>query len=82
MRDANVQYARSHATCSGEGHSCPTSLNGAKTTSSNIPENNVVTLSKQVEKSNSLSGKVQTHYHYARVTIDDKGKIIKLTVSR
>ncbi len=82
MRDANIQYTRSHATCSGDGHSCPTSLNGSKTTSQKIPENNVVTLSKRVEKSNSQSGTIQTHHHFARVTIDDKGKILKLAVSR
>jgi len=82
MMDANVQYARSHATCSGAGHSCPTSLIGAKAVSREIPEHNVVTLSKHVEKSISPSGQVQTHHHFARVTIDDKGKIIKLAVSR
>ena len=82
MMDANIQYARSHATCSGEGHSCPTSLNGAKAVSREIPEHNVVTLSKHVEISISPSGQIQTHHHFARVTIDDKGKIIKLAVSR
>lgn len=82
MVDANVQYSRSHATCSGAGHSCPTSLNGGKAVSRKIPENNVVTLSKHVEKTISPSGLVQTHHHFARVTIDDKGKVIKMAVSR
>ncbi len=82
MMDANVRCTRSHATCSGAGHTCPTSLNGAKSVSREIPEHNVVTLSKHVEKSLSPSGQVQTHHHFARVTIDDKGKIIKLSVSR
>ncbi|UCD98704.1 MAG: hypothetical protein JSV42_17430 [Chloroflexota bacterium] len=82
MTDANVQCTRSHATCSGEGHTCPTSLHSPKAKNQKIPEHNVVTLSKHVEQSNTENGATQIHHHYARVTIDDNGKIIKLAVSR
>jgi tetratricopeptide (TPR) repeat protein len=82
MRDAHVSYARSHATCSGEDHTCPTSTKGMNTRIGKNTENNVITLSKHVEKSISPSGPVQTHHHYARLTIDDSGKVIKMAVSR
>lgn len=82
MRDAHVSYARSHATCSGEDHTCPTSTKGVNTRIGKNTENNVITLSKHVEKSISPSGPVQTHHHYARLTIDDSGKVIKMAVSR
>jgi hypothetical protein len=82
MMDANVQYSRSHATCSGAGHTCPTSLHSTIAPYRDIPEHNVVTLSKHVDKAISPSGSIQTHHHFARVTIDDRGKMIKLAVSR
>ena len=82
MVDANVQYSQTHKDCSGENHSCPTSLSNTKAGLGKITERNVVTLSKHVEKSNSSSGATHTHYHYARLTIDGSGKLIKMAVSR
>ncbi len=82
MADANVQYSQTHKDCSGENHSCPTSLSNTKAGLGKITERNVVTLSKHVEKSNSPSGATHTHYHYARLTIDGSGKLIKMAVSR
>jgi hypothetical protein len=82
MQDANIQYGRSKARCSGDGHSCPTSNNRTNAKSRGIPEHNVVTLSKHVEKTISPSGEIQTHHHFARLTIDDGGKVIKMAVSR
>ncbi|MBK5109460.1 MAG: hypothetical protein JJE12_15095, partial [Anaerolineales bacterium] len=69
-------------TCTGEGHTCPTSTKGTKSRLGQKAENNVITLSKHVEKSVSPTGPVQTHHHYARLTIDDRGKVIKMAVSR
>jgi hypothetical protein len=82
MADANIQFSRSHEDCSGENHSCPTSLNNTKSGIDGFIERNVVTLSKHVEKSISTSGETHTHYHYARLTIDGSGKLIKMAVSR
>jgi tetratricopeptide (TPR) repeat protein len=82
MQDADVSFSRSHATCCGESHTCPTSTRSTKMRGSKKVENNVITLSKHVEKSLSPSGAVQTHHHYARLTIDDSGKVIKMAVSR
>ena len=82
MRDANVSYSRSHATCAGKGHTCPTSTQGAKSKAGRNAEHNVITLSKHVEKSISPSGPVHIHHHFARLTIDDRGKVIKMAVSR
>ncbi len=82
MQDADVSYSRSHANCAGEGHTCPTSTKVAKSRLGQKAENNVITLSKHVEKSISPKGPILTHHHYARLTIDDKGKVIKMAVSR
>ncbi len=82
MADAKIRYGRNQETCSGEGHTCHTSLNGTNSKNREILEHNVVTLSKHVEKVVSPSGDVQTHHHFARLTIDDGGKVIKMAVSR
>ncbi|UCD41813.1 MAG: hypothetical protein JSV69_14815 [Chloroflexota bacterium] len=82
MQDANIQYSRTKARCSGEGHSCPTSNNHNISKSHELPSHNVVTLSKHVEKTISSSGAIQTHHHFARLTIDDSGKVVKMAVSR
>jgi tetratricopeptide (TPR) repeat protein len=82
MRDANIRYGRAQATCSGKDHTCATSLNRRNPKSQDIPGHNVVTLSKHVKKTISSSGTIQIHHHYARLTIDDNGKMIKLAVSR
>jgi tetratricopeptide (TPR) repeat protein len=82
MRDANIKYGRTQASCSGEGHSCPTSRTRINSKSSNIPGHNVVTLSKHVKKTLSASGNTQIHHHFARLIIDDGGNVIKMAVSR
>jgi tetratricopeptide (TPR) repeat protein len=82
MRDANVQYGRNRVRCSGNGHSCPTSNHLTRVKSRDLPEHNVVTLSKYVDKTISPSGDIQRHHHFARLTIDDGGKVIKMAVSR
>jgi tetratricopeptide (TPR) repeat protein len=82
MQDANIKYSRTQSRCSGKDHSCPTSINRMKSKSPEIPEYNVVTLSKHVSKTISSSGDVQTHHHFARLIIDDGGNVIKMAVSR
>jgi tetratricopeptide (TPR) repeat protein len=82
MKDADISYTRSHATCAGNGHTCPTSTRGSISKTGRNAEHNIITLSKHVKKSLSPSGEVQTHHHYVRLKIDDQGKVIKMCVSR
>ena len=82
MKDAEVSSDRSHAACAGDGHTCPTSTKGTTGRVGQKAENNVITLSKHVQKSASPAGPVLTHHHFARLTIDDRGKVIKMAVSR
>jgi hypothetical protein len=82
MTDANVSYTHTKATCSGKDHSCPTSHSNSKSSPPFEVKRNVVTLSKQVLQSSSPSGACFTHHHFARLTVDEQGKVIKLVVSR
>jgi tetratricopeptide (TPR) repeat protein len=82
MQDADIRYGRTKTKCSGDGHSCPTSSIHNSVKSRGIPEHSVVTLSKHVNKTISPSGEFQTHHHFARLTIDNEGKVIKMAVSR
>lgn len=80
MTDAKVNYSQTHATCSGKEHACPTSHRKSSTPFD--VNRNVVTLSKQVIQPSSSTGTSHTHRHYARLTVDEHGKVIKLVVSR
>jgi tetratricopeptide (TPR) repeat protein len=74
MDNAQVHYSHSHVKCSG--HDCPTNHSGAKAAPSHIPNRKVITLSKKYDKGNS------THHQHARITINAKGEMVKLAVSR
>jgi hypothetical protein len=76
MADAKLSLTQEHASCQGEAHSCPTAQIGSKGTPSQTPQRKVVTLSKQVQRGSGL------HQHYARLTLDSQGKLVKLVVSR
>jgi hypothetical protein len=76
MDGADLSMSLEHAGCSGTGHLCPTAQMGAKSNPSSPAGRRVVRLSKQVHKANS------THTHYARLTLDPQGKLVKLVVSR
>lgn len=82
MQGANIRYGHLKAQCSGTDHTCPTSNDRASVKSQGIPEHSVITLSKHINKTISPSGEIQTHHHFARLTIDDGGKVIKMAVSR
>jgi hypothetical protein len=82
MSDANVKFSRANMSCDGTGHTCATSINGAKSETQKVFEHNIVTLSKHVEKSSPQTESGKIHHHYARLTIDNQGKVIKLAVSR
>jgi hypothetical protein len=74
MADADFRLRDQHRGCDHEDHCCPSQQIGMKTVGEN--EAMVVTLSKQVSDGSKL------HPHYARMTLDQGGKVIKLAVSR
>lgn len=74
MAGSKVMFSQEHVQCSG--HDCPTHQIGAKMAEREPVTRRVVTLSKNVTKGAS------THTHYARITINKEGKVVKLAVSR
>jgi hypothetical protein len=84
MQDARVSMCEAHAGCSGEGHDCPTSHLGAKVRPQRDPGRSVVILSKHIAESagGGKSAPVRIHHHYARLTLDKTGQLVKLSVSR
>ncbi|MEI8131477.1 MAG: C25 family cysteine peptidase, partial [Leptolinea sp.] len=76
LANAQVYYSRVHTECSGKNHVCPTSEIHTQSKSHARSGKMVVSISKMVTSAN------RNHSHFARVTIDGKGKMVKLTVSR
>jgi hypothetical protein len=76
MEDAECHAHANHEDCNGEDHNCPTHQLGAKSHGKPIRGTVVVTLSKNIPSGN------RHHPHYARLTLDNQGKIMKLAVSR
>ncbi len=79
MEDAQLSYTResivsqaNHSNSSKNGHVHP----GKKNTSHPYPGKRVITLSKTIEQS------VLIHHQFARLTLDDKGELYRLVVSR
>ncbi len=80
MEDADMILSTEKDVCSGDGHQCATAQFGSKVHQENLGQRHVVTLSKQFEIPQN-SGKT-IHRHYARMTFDKSGKMVKLAVSR
>jgi hypothetical protein len=76
MDGAHLTLVHEHGDCDGLSHECPSSQLGSKTQPTSLPNRKVVTLSKQVRKNPYV------HKHYARLTLDSQGKLVKLVVSR
>jgi hypothetical protein len=76
MVDAKCRIYPQHHGCNGVDHICPTHQLGIKRLESGGKDNLVVSFSKQVR-----DGTLQ-HQHYARLTLDPSGKVLKLAVSR
>lgn len=74
MAKSKVMYSEEHVDC--VGHSCPNQTFGEKGHPNQVPGRRVVTLSKRVR------GEKHNHPHFARVTLDTDGKVVKLAVSR
>ena len=77
MSDAKWRVAYSHAQCVSK-HNCPTAqlAKFQKSALKRAPHTTVVTLSK------TFLAKDRVHPHYARVTLDENGALMKLAVSR
>jgi hypothetical protein len=76
MSDAQVRITHEHSGCEGIGHQCPSAAMGTKARPAHSPSRQVVTLSKTIQQSAFV------HRHYARLTLDSHGKLVKLVVSR
>jgi len=75
MTNAASKVHRQRCGCDGSDHVCLAHMAGAKLASP-TPETTVVTLSKHID-----AGEVR-HKHFARLTLDRTGRILKLAVSR
>ena len=71
LENAQMQYSKTKLADSG------IVANNHQSEKSIDPERYVVTLKKSYEKDPQI-----THYHFARMTFDQKGKMVKLTTSR
>jgi hypothetical protein len=76
MSDASCRIHPQHCGCDGVGHVCPTHQLGIKAAGAADNGNLVVTFAKTIP-----DDKLR-HNHYARLTLDRSGKILKLAVSR
>jgi hypothetical protein len=76
MSDAVCRIHPQRYTCNGMDHMCPTHQLSMNKVPQRIQSTLVVTLSKQVP-----DGK-HHHPHFARLTLDENGTILKLAVSR
>lgn len=76
MDGAHLAMSHEHAECGCEGHSCPTGQLGAKARPDTRPQRKVITMSKEFHDA------FHVHPTYARLTIDEKGEVVKVAVSR
>jgi hypothetical protein len=77
MRDSICRIRPQQPACSGEGHSCPSKQLGTKSTPSPGPSGTlVVTFERRIQEGH------RSHAHFARLTVDRGGKMLKLAVSR
>jgi hypothetical protein len=74
MQGSQATISHEHLNC--DGHNCNLPHHHAKALGL-APSRSLVTLSKKVPGS---TGKM--HPHYARITMDAQGKVVKLAVSR
>jgi len=74
MQESSMRVSHEHLDC--EGHDCPIPHSSAKSVTGMAPTRQLVTLSKQVQ------GQHHQHPSYARITMDEHGKVVKLAVSR
>ena len=79
MSDAQLSFSQEREQCNGKEHTCPTSqleVKQEKSPRDHKVSRRLVLLSKHVTRSEGV------HPQYARLTLDDQGKLVKLVVSR
>ena len=76
VEEPEVVVSLQHESCDGTRHSCPTSEIGSRTVTTAKSNGVVVTVSKKIIESQHI------HLKYARVTLNSRGKVVKLAVSR
>ena len=76
LQDAELIMSPQQAVFDEEGHAYAATQMGKKQAPKQVTRNTVVRLSKQVEFARHI------HHHYARLTLDSKGRLLKLTISR
>jgi tetratricopeptide (TPR) repeat protein len=76
MKSAVCTIHNQHVSCQEMDHTCPSQDFSSKAAAQTAAGMMVVTLSKQVKSGD------RNHPHYARLTLDKQGKVLKLAVSR
>ncbi|MBI9047837.1 MAG: tetratricopeptide repeat protein [Anaerolineaceae bacterium] len=76
LDDAKISVNHEHRECTGKNHVCPTAQLGADVKTKRIAGRTLVTFSKSVKSAK------YTHQHYARATLSEDGKLVKLAISR
>lgn len=76
MADAQCRIRTQHFGCDGIDHLCPSHQLGIKQATTSRKNNLVFTFSKSVHDG------ALNHPHFARLTLDANGKVLKLAVSR
>ena len=74
MAGAKILYSQEHTKCNGDN--CPVPHGNIASIHQNQQSRNVITLSKQIVQDKNK------HPRHARITLNQKGKVIKLAVSR
>ena len=76
LEQSDISVSLQHAQCDGKDHRCPTADLGKDVHQAKRADMFVVTISKDVRSAHRL------HHHYARVTVNGEGKVLKLAISR
>ncbi len=76
LEQAEMTISQQHATCDSKAHVCPTNKLGVKVSHPDKVDGIVMTFCQKV------SVDQLTHRHYARVTVNGRGKVVKLALSR
>jgi hypothetical protein len=80
MDGAEVTLSHEHVYCDSSSHICPTAQIHSKSHDqiAKLPDHKrrLVVLSKEVVNSSHI------HQHYARITLDENNRLVKLVVSR
>lgn len=76
LDQAEMTISKQHVTCDSKAHICPTNKLGVKLSHPEKVDGIVMTFCQKVAVDQL------THRHYARVTVNGRGKVVKLALSR